>query len=509
MTGSSSGSAPETLLAFGAVIIMSVTIVWFAARRTNTAADYFIAGGRIGAWANGLALAGDFVAAGGFLSLTGLIALHGADGMVFAIGVIFGWPLMLFLFAEPLRALGKFTLADVLVARLGECRLRQVVALNQLVIIVGSLTAQFVGASVLLQLLFGTSAQSSMWVIGVLTAGYVLIGGMLATTWLQIVKAALMMLIAAAVLLAGLSHIGFNPLSVFSAAVSRAGPSVLMPGSLFDSPWDTPSLLLGLTLGGASMPHVLMRMNTATSPRIARQGVFLGTGIIVLFHLIVLLLGFMAMVLVGSSDIRAADPGGNMALPLLAAYVGGPMLLGVVGAVALSTILAVSAGLGIAGAAALSHDLLMPKLAGRDNSPRLELFIGRAASVILMIVALGLASMFRGQNLAFLSALAAALAASANFPVLVLAIFYRRFTALGAIAGMLSGTLATLVLIIVSPLVQISVLGHPSAPFPLRNPGIITVPIAFLIAIVVSRKARKPVPGSDSIRVEAVSQSPH
>jgi len=507
MTHLSEVAGPEALIAFGAVFIISVGIVWVAARRTNTAADYFVAGGRIGAWANALALAGDFVAAGGFLSLTGLIALHGADGMVFAIGVIFGWPLMLFLFAEPLRALGKFTLADVLVTRLGDPRLRGVAALNQLVIIVTSLTAQFVGASALLQLLFGTSGQGSLLVIGLVTAGYVLVGGMLATTWLQIVKATLMMLIAGAVLVAALSHVGFNPLSVFTAAVSRGGPTVLIPGSLFDSPWDIPSLLFGLALGGASMPHVLMRMNTATSPRVARRGVFLGTGIIVLFHLIVLLLGFMAMVLVGGDDIRAADVGGNMALPLLAHIVGGPVLLGVVGAVALSTILAVTAGLGIAGAAALSHDLLMPALAGWAASPRLELLIGRASSVILIIVALGLAAIFRGQNLAFLSALAGALAASANFPVLVLAIFYKRFTAVGAIAGMLCGTLASIVLIIASPLVQISVLGHSAAPFPLRNPGIVTIPIAFLIAIGVSLATKNKVSVSDSTRAGALSKN--
>jgi cation/acetate symporter len=254
------------------------------------------------------------------------------------------------------------------------------------------------------------------------------------------------------------------------------------------------------------MPHVLMRMNTAASPRVARQGVFLGTGIIVLFHLIVLLLGFMAMVLVGGDAIRSADAGGNMALPLLAHVVGGPVLLGVVGAVALSTILAVTAGLGIAGAAALSHDLVMPALAGWATAPRLELFVGRASSVILIVVALGLAAIFHGQNLAFLSALAGALAASANFPVLVLAIFYKGFTAIGAIAGMLCGTLASIILIVASPLVQISVLGHSTAPFPLRNPGIVTIPIAFLVAMGVSLATKNKMSVSDSTRAGTLSQ---
>lgn len=483
--------ATETLVAFGTVFVISLIIVWFAARRTKTAADYFVAGSRIGACANALALAGDFVAAGGFLSLTGLIALYGADGMVFAVGVIFAWPVMLFLFAEPLRTLGKFTLGDVLVTRLGDHRLRTVIALNQLLIILISLTAQFIGACALLELMFGTSAQNALMTIGVVTTGYVLVGGMLATTWLQIVKAALMMVMATGLLFGSLSRFAFNPLSVLSAAVSLRGPQVLMPGALFLSPWDTVSLLLGLSLGGASMPHVLMRMNTAVSPRIARQGVFLGTGIIVLFHLIVLLLGFLAMVLVGANTIRSADKGGNMALPLLAQFVGGHLLLGAVGAVALATILAVTAGLGIAGAAALSHDLLLRTFQSQRSSSRIELFLGRASGVILIIVALWLTVVFRGQNLAFLSAAALALAASANFPVLLLAIFYKRFTAAGAIAGMVCGSLLTVVLIVASPLVQVGVLGHSTALFPLRNPGIVAIPVAFIMSITVSLATKR------------------
>lgn len=507
MTGVSNTGTAETLIAFGSVFVISVAVVWYGAHRIRSAADYFVAGGRIGVVANALALAGDFVAAGGFLSLTGLVALRGADAMVFAIGVIFGWPLMLFLFAEPLRALGKFTFADVLIARLKDERLRRVAAFNQLLIILASLSAQLIGAAALLHLIFGTSSTASLTLIGLVTTAYILFGGMLATTWLQIIKAMLMMMVAITLLVVAQSHVGGGPVSTFMTAVSRDGPGVVMPGALFDNAWETPSLLLGLALGGASMPHVLMRMNTATSPDMARQSVFLGTGIIVVFHVIVMLLGFLAMILVGGGAIRAADPGGNMALPLLAQAVGGPVMFGIVGAVALSTILAVTSGLGIAGAAALAHDLLLPMMKNRNVSPRLELILGRVSCVALMSIALCLAALFRGQNLAFLSALASAIAASANFPVLVLAVFYKKFTSAGALAGMLAGTLTSVGLIAASPLIQVSVLGHESAPFPLRNPGIVSVPIALLAALIVCALSRSSARSSEAIQTSALSEN--
>ena len=478
-------SDTAAILSFAAVLCGAVAIVALAARRNKTSADYFVAGGKIGAWSNALALAGDFVAAGGFLSITGLIALYGADGMVFAVGVIAGWPLMLFLFAEPLRRLGKFTLADVLVSRLRDERVRPVVAANQILIILAVMTAQLVGASAIIRLLFGISTELSLVIIGAVVGIYVLFGGMLATTWLQIVKAVLMIAIATGIAVAALTHFAFSPLVLVHRAVALRGPQIVMPNQIFGNSFDTVSLLLGLALGGASMPHMLIRLNTAIDPRGARQAVFLGTGIIVIFHLILLILGFSAMVLVGASAIRALDPGGNMALPLLADLVGGNALLGIVSAITIATILAVCSGLGIAAAATLSHDLWQgTRLA--SQSPRGELLIGRISGTALMMLSLVLAWVFRDQNLGFLSALGGALAASANFPILLLAIFYPRFTAAGAIAGMVAAMLTNVVLIYLSPLVQVSVLGHANAVFPLHNPGIVSIPVAILAALIVS-----------------------
>ncbi len=352
--------------------------------------------------------------------------------------------------------------------------------------------AQLVGATALLRLLFGMSEAVSLPLLGLLIVGYVMLGGMLATTWLQIVKASLMIAIAVLIAILSLARFGFDPMSLFGAAVAARGPEVLAPGRLFASPFDTASLLLGLAFGNACMPHILMRINTVTDPTAARRSVFAGTTIIVAFHLIVLVLGFAAMVIIGAPAIRAADPGGNMALPLLARAVGGDALLGAVSAVALATILAVVSGLVMAGAASLAHDIWAQsgrvKVTGSG-----ELWASRVATVALVVVALALTFLFSGQNVGFLSAMGYAVAASANFPVLLLTLFWRGQTAAGALWGMIAGLVSSLVLICLSPAVYVGVLHFPSAPFPLQNPALVSVPIGLLADLVVSRyTARTP-----------------
>lgn len=470
------------LLVFG----LTLGIMLWASRRTRTVSDFLVASNRVNAWQNALAMAGDFVAAAGLLGITGLIALFGADGMVFAIGVIAGWPLMLFLFAAPLKRLGRYTMGDVMVARLGSPRLRSLVAITQLVVILTYLTAQFVGAGAILRLLFGLPDAAALLVVFAGMLAITLLGGMLAVTWLQIVKATLMFVLAVAVLGASLARFGFDPGAMLHAAVVARGPSIVQPGRLFADPLETLSLLLGLALGGASLPHVLMRMNTVADPRAARRSAFLGTSLIVLFHLILLCLGVAALALLQPAAIRAADPGGNMALPLLAQLVGGDVLLGLVSSIALATILAVVAGLGIAGTAALSHDLWVNTWRGGQATPQEQLRVGRGASVLLSLAALGLGFLFRGQNISYVSALGLSIAASANFPALLLAIFWRRFTPAGAFAGMLTGLVGSLGLIWLSPLIQVAVLHRASAIFPLQNPGIAAIPAAFFAAILVS-----------------------
>ncbi len=474
------------LVPFVLVFALTLGIMVWASRRSHTVSDFLVAGGQVLAWQNTFAMAGDFVAAAGLLGITGLIALFGADGMVFAIGVIAGWPLMLFLFAAPLKRLGKYTMGDVLVTRLAAPRLRSLVAVTQLVVILTFLTAQFVGAGGILHLLFGLSGTASMLIVFAGMLAITLLGGMLAVTWLQIVKATLMMALAIGVLAACLAQFGFDPLAMLHAGATARGPAVFLPGRLFSGSWETLSLVLGLALGGASLPHVLMRMNTVTDPRAARRSAFLGTSLIVVFHLILLCLGVAGLALLPAAAIRAADPGGNMTLPLLAHLVGGDLLLGFVASMALATILAVVAGLGIAGTATLSHDLWVNTLRHGHVAPAEQLLVGRIASVLLSFVALGLRYLFQGQNISYVSALGLAIAASANFPALLLAIFWPRFTAAGAFAGMFTGLVSSLALIWLSPLIQVAVLHRASAIFPLQNPGIVTIPAAFLAAILVS-----------------------
>ena len=486
MTGGVSALSLNLLVPFGAVLLSSVLIVIVAARRTRSVADYFVAGNRITAAQNALALTGDFVGVGGLFAITGLIGVFGADGYVLAIGAICGFPLMLFLFAEPLRRLGQYTFADVMTSTLGNEEVRLLAATTQLILVLVQLTAQMVGAISLLRLLFGLPDTAALTLIGLAVVIYVLVGGMVATTWLQIVKASLMIVVAAIIALMAVARFGFNPLGLLRHVVDSRGVAAIVPGRLFVSPADTLSILLGLALGNASMPHVLMRLNTVTNPIAARRSVFMGIGLIVLFHLVVLILGFAAMVIVGATAIRHADPGGNMALPLLAKAVGGDMMLGSVSAIALATILAVMTGLVMAGSAALTQDLWVSVFRHGSSSDREQLLVGRVATVVLVGVALGMTTLCRGQNIGFLSALGYSVAASANFPALLLVLHWKRRTTSGVMAGMATGLVSSLVLILLSPLVQVGILHHAAAIFPLQNPAVVSIPLALAVGVVVS-----------------------
>jgi cation/acetate symporter len=315
---------------------------------------------------------------------------------------------------------------------------------------------------------------------------YVLFGGMMATTWVQIIKAVL--LLAGAFLLAviTLAKFGFNPLALFRAASARYGNAVLGPGRLVSNPFDAMSLGLALMLGTAGLPHILMRFYTVPNARTARTSVSYATAFIGFFYLLTFILGFGAMVLVGQPAIRAMDAGGNMAAPLLAQTVGGEAFLGFISAVAFATILAVVAGLTLAGAAALSHDLWVNVVRHGAASEVEQLRVARGSTVLLGALAIGLGIAFKGQNVAYMVGLAFAIAASANFPALVLSIFWRKFTTRAAQMSMLAGTLSSLILIYLSPTIQIDVLKNTIAWFPLRNPGLVSIPLSFLVAIVVS-----------------------
>jgi cation/acetate symporter len=467
-------------------IAASLGITWFAARRTKTAEDFYAAGRKVTALQNGLALAGDYMSAASFLGIAGLVALSGYDGLIYSIGFLVGWPVVLCLIAEPLRNLGRYTFADVVAFRLQQRPVRVASAFGGLAVIAFYLIAQMVGAGNLIRLLFGMSYEVAVMIVGVVMLAYVLFGGMLATTWVQIVKAVLLMTGAALLAVLVLMRYSMNPLALFADAASRYGDAVLAPGRLVSDPIDAISLGIALMFGTAGLPHILMRFYTVPDARTARVSVAYATAAIGVFYLLTFILGFGAMVIVGQDAIRAVDAGGNMAAPLLAEAVGGQAFLGFIAAVAFATILAVVAGLTLAGAAALSHDIWVNVVRRGHADSGEQLRVARGATILLAIVSIALGIAFKGQNVAYMVGLAFAIAASANFPALVLSMFWKPFTTNGAVASIVVGTATALGLIYLSPAIQVDLLKHPAAMFPLRNPGIISIPLSFVVGIAVS-----------------------
>lgn len=496
MTGaaqSALGSPNPTAIA-GFLIFVSATllITYWASRRTKTTEHFYAAGRSITGFQNGLALAGDYMSAASFLGIAGLVALSGFDGLIYSIGFLVGWPIVMFLIAEPLRNLGRYTFTDVVAMRLRQTPVRVASATGSLAVVAFYLIAQMVGAGNLVRLLFGLDYATAVIIVGLVMIAYVLFGGMIATTWVQIIKA--MLLLGGAFLLAVLvlARFNFNPLTLFAAAASQYGSGVLGPGQLVSDPLDALSLGLSLMLGTAGLPHILMRFYTVPDAKTARESVTYATAFIGFFYLLTFVLGFGAMVLVGQDAIRAVDPGGNMAAPLLAEVVGGTPFLGFIAAVAFATILAVVAGLTLSGAAALSHDLWVHVVRHGVADEREQFMVARASTLVLGAMAIVLGILFQGQNVAFMVGLAFAIAASANFPALVMAMFWRRFTTRGAQASMLVGTFSALLLIYYSPTIQVGVLGGTSAFFPLTNPGLVSIPLAFAVGIVVSLLTPEP-----------------
>jgi cation/acetate symporter len=467
-------------------IAVTLGITWWAARRTRTTEHFYAAGRSISAGQNGLALAGDYMSAASFLGIAGLVSTTGFDGLIYSTGWLVGWPVVLFLIAEPLRNLGRYTFADVVAMRLKQTPVRLGAALGTLATVLLYLIAQMVGAGGLIRLMFGFSYEHAIILVGIVMIGYVLFGGMIATTWVQIVKALLLMTGAMLLAMLVLLRFGMSPTALFAAAAERYGDGVLAPGKLVSKPLDALSLGMALMFGTAGLPHILMRFYTVPDARAARGSVFVATGLIGLFYLLTFVLGFGAMVLVGPAAITAVDKGGNMAAPLLAEFLGGTPFLGFIAAVAFATILAVVAGLTLSGAAALSHDLWVNVVRQGHADGREQLRVARLATLALGIVAVALGITFKGQNVAFMVSLAFAIAASGNFPALALAIFWKGYTTAGAVTSMAVGTILTLALIYLSPTIQVDILGHATAWFPLKNPALVTMPLAFLSGIAVS-----------------------
>ncbi|MDH6259468.1 cation acetate symporter [Bradyrhizobium sp. BR13661] len=488
------GSNAISIGFFFAFMALTLLITYWAARRTRTTEHFFAAGGEVTPWQNGWALAGDFLSAGALLGIAGIVTSNGFDGMIYSIGWLVGWPIILFLIVEPLRNVGRFTFADVVAYRLRQRPVRVAAAVGTLAVILFYLIAQMVATGSLIKLLFGLSYSWSVMLVGSVMLVYVLFGGMLATTWVQVVKAALLM--AGGVLLAFLvlTHFEMNPLKLFAAASEKYGARVLQPGSrVVSGQWDAVSLGLGLMFGTAAMPHVLMRAYTVRDAKAARLSILYATGLIGFFHLMVFIIGFGAMVLVGPEAVTRAGGGGNMAAPLLALAVGGNAFFGFICAVAFATMLAVVAGLTLSGVATLCHDVWTNVVRNGTASEAEQLKVARIATVAISVLAVVLGVAFEGQNVAFMAGLAFSVACAANFPSLVLAIIWRRFTTSAAVASILVGTLSSLLLIVLSPTIQVDVLGKTLAQVEgawwfvsLRNPAIICMPLSFLVAIVIS-----------------------
>ncbi len=492
---------PVAIGFFAVFIAITLGITYWAARRTQTADHFYAAGRSVTAGQNGFALAGDYMSAASFLGIAGLVSTSGFDGLIYSTGWLVGWPVVLFLIAEPLRNLGQYTFADVVASRLDPMPVRISATFGSLATIAFYLIAQMVGAGSLIRLLFGIPYETAVVIVGCAMMAYVLFGGMLATTWVQIVKAVLLLGGAATLAMMVLAKFGFDPRALFAAAAAKYGAGVLAPGKLVSNPLDAISLGMALMFGTAGLPHILMRFYTVPDARTARRSVFIATGLIGLFYLMTFVLGFGAMVLVTPEAIKSIDAGGNMAAPMLAEMLGGRAFLGFIAAVAFATILAVVAGLALSGAAAISHDIWASVIRKGHPKPGEEIKVARIATIVLALVAMALGIAFKGQNVAFMVGLAFAIAASANFPALVLSVFWRRTTTAGAASSMIVGATSTLVLIALSPAVQVDLLHHATAIFPLKNPALVTIPLSFATGVLVS--LIRPDPASEA-RHEAI-----
>lgn len=477
----------SAVIMFSIFVLATLAITYWAAKRTQSTADYYSAGGGISGFQNGLAIAGDYMSAASFLGISGLVYLSGYDGLIYSIGFLIGWPLILFLIAERLRNLGKYTFADVASYRLGQLPIRTLSAFGSLSVVALYLIAQMVGAGKLIQLLFGLPYELAVVLVGVLMILYVTFGGMLATTWVQIIKAGLLLTGASFMAFMVLRHVDFNVDSLFKLAVDAhpKGMAIMSPGGLVSDPVSAISLGVALIFGTAGLPHILMRFFTVADAKEARKSVFYATGFIGYFYILTFIIGFGAIVLVSTNpEFLSLDGkligGSNMAAIHLSKAVGGDLFLGFISAVAFATILAVVSGLALAGASSISHDLYACVFKKGQATEAEELKVSKITTVVLGIVAILLGILFEKQNIAFMVGLAFAIAASANFPVLFLSMYWKNLTTRGAFVGGLCGLITAIVLVIIGPIVWVDILGNELPLFPYKYPALFSVSIAFI-----------------------------
>ncbi|ALZ84087.1 cation acetate symporter [Pseudomonas oryzihabitans] len=477
----------SAILMFVVFVGATLGITYWASKRNRSAADYYAAGGRITGFQNGLAIAGDYMSAASFLGISALVFTSGYDGLIYSIGFLVGWPIILFLIAERLRNLGKYTFADVASYRLKQKDIRTLSACGSLVVVALYLIAQMVGAGKLIQLLFGLDYSIAVVLVGILMVLYVLFGGMLATTWVQIIKAVLLLSGASFMAFMVMKHVGFdfNRLFAEAIAVHPKGEAIMSPGGLVKDPISAFSLGLALMFGTAGLPHILMRFFTVSDAKEARKSVFYATGFIGYFYILTFIIGFGAILLVSTNpafkDAAGALLGGNnMAAVHLANAVGGSIFLGFISAVAFATILAVVAGLTLAGASAVSHDLYASVIKKGQANEKDEIRVSKITTVALGVVAIALGILFEKQNIAFMVGLAFSIAASCNFPVLLLSMYWKRLTTRGAMIGGWLGLITAVTLMVLGPTIWVTILGHAKPIYPYEYPALFSIAVAFI-----------------------------
>ena len=492
---------------FAIFVAATLWITKQAAAKTRSAADFYTAGGGITGFQNGLAIAGDYMSAASFLGISAAVMANGYDGLIYSIGFLVGWPIITFLMAEKLRNLGKFTFADVAAYRFKQTPIRAFAASGTLVVVAFYLIAQMVGAGQLIKLLFGLDYGYAVVIVGVLMMVYVLFGGMTATTWVQIIKACLLLAGASFMAFMVLWQFGFSPEAMFAKAVeiktqaaaaaattpeevagaAQKGLSIMGPGTFVKDPISAISFGMALMFGTAGLPHILMRFFTVPNAKEARKSVFWATTWIGYFYILTFIIGFGAIVLVSANPAFKDAAGGllggnNMAAVHLAKAVGGNVFLGFISAVAFATILAVVAGLTLSGASAVSHDLYAMVFKKGTADSKSELKVSRITTLALGVIAVLLGITFEKQNIAFMVSLAFAIAASANFPVLILSLLWKDCTTRGAVIGGFLGLVSSVVLTVLSPSVWEATLGNPegSALFPYTSPALFSMTIGFV-----------------------------
>jgi len=482
-----------TIAIFLVILAVTLLITYWAARKTRTTSEFYAAGGNLSARANGFALAGDWMSAAAFLGFSGLISLYGMDGSLYAVAALAAFIVVLMVVAEPVRNTGKYTFGDVIAARMKRPSARLAAVVGTIVVNIAYMVPQMSGAGALIKLMLGVPYDVAVTLVGIGMIVYVLFGGMLATTWVQIIKAILLLTAAVVLVFMLLSAVRFDPLVLFSSVEKLYGAKMLAPGGYFKHPLDTLSLFVSFIFGVAGLPHIMTRFYTVPDAKAARKSVLWLMFLAGSFFMVTTLIGFASATFVGQNAIRAIDKGGNLALPLLAQYLGGgagslggQIFLACICAIAFAAILAVVAGLTLASSGAIAHDLYVNVVRRGAVNEAEQVKVARIATLVVGVVAVGLGMLTQGMNVGVLVILAISVAASSNFPIIFLSIFWRRFNTAGVIGGVSAGLVSSVALALLGPAFM-----KEHAIFPIVNPAIVSMPIGFLGAILCSLTSRR------------------